>query len=395
MLNGLFASPSLLRRLWHTDRERLLAELLLLFLPLGLVVAPEPIWADLFFLFLLPLSLWLAWRSRGAIRLRALPPHLWAATALIGWFVLSLAWDATSQARPRALLVWLLCGVSTLVFVHALAACARQAEFRERLTRALVLFAPINAAIAIARLPFHWSRWVSDVIRMEGWAETRAPILGAAIMSVLLLLALSRAARRGGAWRWGPIGLMAAFVLLTGSRGPALALALALLVLLGWGHPRLLGLLLAAGALGLLAGLALDQPLLSHLWQTQMQRGDSHRFAIWAESWQAILRSPWIGHGPGFRFDDPAESFPHNLLLSTWLYTGVVGVALLAAYFALVLRECGRLPTRPERALGVALVVLVLGCGATDIAQVIKGPGPLWYVIWLPTLLAAARPRKA
>jgi len=38
----------------------------------------------------------------------------------------------------------------------------------------------------------------------------------------------------------------------------------------------------------------------------------------------------------------------------------------------------------PERSLLVALWANMLVSGLTDYGQIIKGPSPLWYIIWLP-----------
>ena len=42
----------------------------------------------------------------------------------------------------------------------------------------------------------------------------------------------------------------------------------------------------------------------------------------------------------------------------------------------------------PERPLRLALLVLVLGVGMTDLSNLAKGPSPMWYVVWVPLVLS-------
>jgi hypothetical protein len=32
--------------------------------------------------------------------------------------------------------------------------------------------------------------------------------------------------------------------------------------------------------------------------------------------------------------------------------------------------------------------------GLTDLSQITKGPGPLWFIIWVPIILALGPPRR-
>jgi len=392
VLTQIFASPRQLRALWPLDRPQLAAEALLLFLAAGFVVIPEPLWADLFYVIVLPLSLIAARDAhRRGVRL-SWPPHLVVAVALIVWFAITLAWDVDSPLHRGMVTLWLWQAVCALVFVLALhAALGTAPQFRTRLTRALIVMAAINFVFALIHLQFDDIAHLSGVLRMGGWAETRQPILGGGIIGVVTLLALSRAITRKDAWLAAAALGGLVFIALTGSRGPGLAILAALVVQLGWGHPRVLALAILAALLLALAWLALDYDHLTHLVRAQVARGDSNRFIIWRMSWDEIAKSPWIGHGPGHRLDRPGEDFPHNLFLSTWFYSGLIGLGLLLSYLALVLRRCFLAPNRAERALRLSILAHVVLCGMTDFGQVIKGPGPLWYLLWMSTLLCATQ----
>jgi O-antigen ligase len=172
---------------------------------------------------------------------------------------------------------------------------------------------------------------------------------------------------------------------------------LALVFQLGWAYPRVLAMLAVAGAALLGLVWLADGGFIAHLWHSQVARGDSRRMLLWQLSWVDIQPAFWLGHGPGHRLfveGHSEESFPHNLFLSTWLYAGLIGLGLLLAYLALVTLRAFAAPSRAERALRLSLVINMVICGMTDFGQLIKGPSPLWYLIWLPTIFAATLETK-
>jgi len=72
------------------------------------------------------------------------------------------------------------------------------------------------------------------------------------------------------------------------------------------------------------------------------------RLAIWSVAFTHIADRPWLGHGYGLHIlgrelgrdtGDTLIMHPHNLFVSQWLQTGVVGVALLAAMLVAVARR--------------------------------------------------------
>jgi O-antigen ligase len=106
-------------------------------------------------------------------------------------------------------------------------------------------------------------------------------------------------------------------------------------------------------------------------------------------SWHDLMQHAWIGYGPGYRLNSPpGEQFPHNLFLSTWLYTGLVGLVLLLIYLLKVLQSALSSPVKADRATNIAILLLLVVSAMTEFSQLIKGPGPMWYIFWLPTLLA-------
>lgn len=383
--------PAHLAGLWHGDRRALLHEALLAFLALGFLIAPEPAWADLFYVLLLPLALHVAWMRRASFRWSDVPAHVAIGSGLVLLFALSLIWDESAHAAPVSLWLWFWDALCTMVFVLSLAdALASSAAYRTRLVNWIIAAATLNAVISVARFVLFAESWGSDPTRLGGWAEMRHPILGAIIMGMVVLLATGRALATGK-WRYAVVaGIGLLFIALTGSRGPALAIMTAMALLLGASRPRLFLLAVTTAALATGALALVEHAALARIVTTMLNRGDSHRFIIWQLSWHDILRRPLLGHGPTYRIDRPDEAFPHNLFLSTWLYTGIVGLTLLLAYLAAVLRQALKAPPGLDRILRLAILLHLLICAMTDFSQVVKGPGPMWYMLWLGTLFCAA-----
>lgn len=391
MVSGPLASPREMTWLWREHPRGFLHEFLLIVVGLGFLVSPEPLWSDIFYAGILPLFLYETAKGRGVPPLHTWPPVLGLGVALIAWFSVGILTHATGWHEAGSACFWLWNMLNTTVYVLVLTdALMTRPDFRERLMQVLIAAATLNAVIAFARLPFHMQReWEGSVLRMEGWAETKHQILGATIMGAVLLMAQAEALRTGNRRYWLAGLTVLAFIVLTGSRGPLLAVGAASLVLFGLQRPKVL--LVPAAASVAMAGLAWLSPtsLPARMIREQLGRGDSHRLRIWHEAWDAIGQAFWVGHGPSYKLSVPGESFPHNLLLSTWLYAGVIGVALLGAYLACVLGNVLAPQNRARRPLGLALVVHTLLSAMTDFGQVIKGPSPMWYMFWLTTLVAA------
>lgn len=392
MVAKIFASPSELAGLWRSNRRRFIHEALLIYLALGFVISPPALWSDVYYALLFPITVHFVWRN-PTLYFRQMSAPMLIGSVLIAWFTITLLWDSTALTNGSSL-HWVWSALCTFVYIHSLAdALQTQTDFRYRLMRGLILAGMVNATIAFVRLPFFVDKmWgANGVLRMAGWSVTRHAILGAIIIGLIVIMAIDRALVRNdrGFWIAALVGLV--FIALTGSRGPEIAVSSAIIVLLGWSRPRLLGLLVLVVMLAVSLFAFLDWSLLYHLIEEQLARGDSHRFIIWRLSWHDIMQHPWLGHGPEYRLDRPGEAFPHNLFLSTWLYTGLVGLGLLAAYLLRVLQGALASPNRAERAFNIAILVLLLLSAMTDYSQIIKGPGPMWYMFWLPTLLVACR----
>jgi O-antigen ligase len=358
------------------------ATVLLISFGAGFLIRPSPVWAMLFYLTVLPVC-----------GLRMARRDLWPSDAggivgviLIAWFTLATAWDVAAGSDIRPHVFWIWNGLCTLaMFVASRAAFGKPGRDRERLITTLIAGASINTAIVFVRTAF---TGIADG-RLGGWAETRHPILGASMLGTCAVLAASRvlAGRRA---RFEAITLLAClvFIVLTGSRGPLLAITVSLGLLTALLQPRLLISVIVIGLFLVAMAEFADPGLLAHAWARLLERGWSSRLDIWQLALEEIARRPILGYGPSSRLDRATDNFPHDLFLSTIFYSGAIGLLLLLLLLALAAWAAYRQRDRVRRATGLVLLVHLVLSGLTDLSQVTKGPGPLWYIIWIPIILA-------
>jgi hypothetical protein len=347
---------------------------------------------------------------------KAPPSGVLVALALILWSGLTLLWGESSGDRS---LRFLLATAATATFVLALSNVLSEAVSRRRLATMLICAGAANAAfVLLLNAPN-----LLHCDRILGWGITRQPILGGSVIAAACLTAMSRCktpvrktplprlreregrspkGREGEGSqackthrRRSPISaatllygsaslLMAAFVLAMQSRGALLGLAGGATVI-ALTHLRIRTLAATASIAALLC-VALPGGA-KHL----LDRGTSHRLEIWSQTLTLIQEKPLLGHGLAANLPFSPTGFPHSLYLSLLFYSGVIGFTLFVTLATLVsarlLRAAG-----PERDWMAALWVNALLAGFTDFGQITKGPGPLWFILWLPIVLALTLP---
>ncbi len=363
---------------------RALSVSLLVFVASAFLLPSGPAYALVFYVGVLPLAVLAAWRKAARAELG------WGlAAGLILWSGLTLIWGHDDGHRSLRFAVDT---AMTLVFVAAMAEGFRDLATRRMLMDVLIWAGAANAVLSVglaAVFPQH-----SD--RLHGWGATSHPILGASVMTVAYLAALCRALseRRWWAAHLAASGLMAVFLVLTESRGPWLAAGMATLFLCVAGPWRW-------RALGGLAALVAAWWLLPswvrrHQANMLVARGSSHRFEIWDRTLQLVRERPFFGHGLAANLDLPGITFPHDLYLSVLFYSGAVGGVLfgglvLWVWWALWTERRG---WTPEWLWVVAIWLSALIGGLTDLGQITKGPGPIWFIFWLPVGVVLAGRRK-
>jgi hypothetical protein len=156
------------------------------------------------------------------------------------------------------------------------------------------------------------------------------------------------------------LGLCALVYWMTGSRGGAAALVVAIVVFLSMRSqsltPRLV--LLASGAFVIVVSLCL--PLA--LWAFGLEPNDG-RLVIWRQAVHSFLDHPWLGHGlatfQDLRLDTSARLFTpwlsaHNVPLQVLVEIGILGVTVCLAIAASLLR--GHHPTLNPDPIDAGLV---------------------------------------
>ena len=359
---------------------------LLVFVAASFVLPNGPSYALVFYVAVLPCLI-----ARLAVGpgLGLGDPAAALALALVVWSGLTLLWGQDDGHRS-----WRFAGDSAASagFVLAMLAVLGQAWVRTALARLLVVAGGANAAFSIAVF------FITHPVfrRLTGWGATSHPILGAAVMAVAGLTALARvlvpaAPLRARVPNLAAALVMAAFILLTESRGPLLAASIGVVFLCAasvWRVRAFAGLAALVGVWFALPGAARQ-----HGEAVLVERGSSHRFEVWDYTLTRIRERPLFGHGLAanlhFVLDDArknALTFPHDLYLSLLFYSGVVGLLIFLALAAVLSWRLVLGVRRPdgEWAWLTALWLNVLVVGLTDLGQITKGPGPIWFIVWLP-----------
>lgn len=213
--------------------------------------------------------------------------------------------------------------------------------------------------------------------------------LGLPVAALLADGEMHRAARCAALF-YLPLGVAA--VLLTASRGGAIAMLVALAgcgVVLWRRHRALVyGVLLALPLLALAAWAALPQGTLARLGTIydQVQGGDlNQRVNIWEAGWSAFTHAPLAGYGAG-TFVSATGLAPidtaHNTLLSVLVEGGLVGLGLGFAIVAAAL--CAALATR-----GVVRVALLTLLAVLCLASLVGTTGES-RMTWLLFAVAGA-----
>ena len=361
---------------------------LLVFVAGAFLLPTEPAYALVFYLLPMPLAVLIlpaTWRRitvDTGIALGGL---------LIAWSALTLAWGHDDGHRSLRFAAG---AAATLLFFGTTLGAWRNAPGSWRhLGTVLIWAGAANAALSVALGPFE----PQNGDRLHGWGVTSHPILGASVMAAGYLAALVRVLgeSRLRAANAGACAVMALFILLTESRGPLLAASVATLFLCAAGcwRWRALGLLFFAGG----AWFLLPRSLRHYQAAVLVARGASHRFEIWHRTLQMVAAHPLLGNGLAANLDLPGMTFPHDLYLSVLFYSGLVGLLLFAGLAGVATMRLWQ----ERRAPGldwlwvVSLWINTLLSGLTDLGQITKGPGPMWFIVWMPVALILARPARA
>ncbi|NWA42836.1 O-antigen ligase family protein [Pseudomonas reactans] len=224
--------------------------------------------------------------------------------------------------------------------------------------------------------------------RLAGLGQLSHPILGAYVIGVAAVWMLHWLPR--GRWMqvaWAvAIGLLGLFVVLSQSRGAAVALLLSVVAMPLWCRDRRT-VVTAAGAI--VAAVAVFIAMESLM----LARGVSYRPQIFMEALRMIAERPWTGLGLGgdYKVFTEGQYFDHshNLFTHVTIELGLPGLLLWCAVWFGVLWQAWK-------ARGTDLGKGILGIWVFsflamqfDAASLTGTPRAEWFITWLPIALAS------
>ncbi len=251
------------------------------------------------------------WRSYGALMFM---PVVWVATLWMLWLFAGLMWSSDIEQ-----------GLGELKVLRVLAIPLLLWPILDRLPW-LVLAALAGVLAQNGVQVLQEIGWISSPDSGEGRLRGLIhPIHSAMWFSAALLWHLSATCSTRGAWRWASVVLMASSLIgliATGSRGPWIAMAVALPLMMGVvavrrSHSRMPMLIVAAMAFVGIAGIWLTSPALirDRLDDARQEITNARehqvywtstglRLALWGWAWEVWKTSPIVGVGAG---DFPSE----------------------------------------------------------------------------------------
>ncbi|MEW5544690.1 O-antigen ligase family protein [Pseudomonas soli] len=332
-------------------------------------------------------TLGLAWSARRVfLQAWCRQPALWIGIAvLLIWSGVTLFWSAAEDSvREAKRLLYILLFLMTFPLLGSMGLS---------ITRRLLLLGGMLLAVAalISIVEFYGVSAQPLAERLAGIGEISHPILGAYVIAAAILWMLYACPRHRGmqlAWALG-LGCLGAFVILSQSRGAALALVVTVILGVLWHRDR------ASQCFALLATLATGLAFYL-MYDLIMARGSSYRPEIFMSSVHMIAERPLTGLGLGsyYRVEALGELFEHthNMFTHVAVELGLPGMLLWLAVWLFTLGEIVR-----ARHTAFGKVVLGLWVFSTlamqfDAASLTATPRAEWFISWLPVGLAMLLP---
>jgi lipid A export permease/ATP-binding protein MsbA len=299
------------------------------------------------------------------------------------WSTLSLYWtQAEDPSREFKRMLYI--GLFVLFFPIL-------ADARPQRVIGLMQWGGIGMALAalVSMVEFFGIRHNLWNARLEGIGELSHPILGAYVVGVAAIWTLMWPPQRRslqGIWLL-TLAVCGAFVVLSQSRGAALALFFTVVAMPIWCRDKRAYFVAALAVLVAAVGFWLLEPLM-------MARGSSYRPEIFVAALDMIALHPWTGIGLGAPYDVVVADglrfdHAHNLFTHTAIQLGIPGVLLWTVAWLAVLREAWR---GRDTAMGRGLMGVWLFSTLAmqfDAASLAGSPRAEWFISWLPIGLAS------
>ncbi|WP_339545994.1 O-antigen ligase family protein [Pseudomonas sp. RA_35y_Pfl2_P32] len=329
-------------------------------------------------------TLFLAWSARARLA------ELWqaqrvlclAVLALGAWALLTLLWThdpEPSRGAKRALYV-----IVFLLFFPVLANARPERVIRVMQWGGLGL--ALTAVLAAGKFYLiEDNLWTA---RLVGLGQLAHPILGGYVLglaAVWLAHWIPQERWKQAIWVVA-LALLCGFVVLSQSRGAALALLLTFVSMPIWSRDRH-SRLIAVGALtAAMFAFWLLEPLV-------MARGASFRPQILMASLDMIAQHPWRGLGLGSAYSVFAAGqefdHAHNLFTHIAIELGLPGLLLWCVVWFAVLREAWRARDTVYGRGIIGIWMFSFLAMQFDAASISGSPRAEWFISWLPVGLAS------
>lgn len=357
----------------------------LLWFLLAIAIAPtNKLYQQGLVVFLWLPAIMLCWPARARIR-ELFHEQRWIYLPLLGlviWSLVSLSWSNApdlERAAKRVLYI-----VVFLLFFPVFANARPERVIRIMQWGGIGL--AVTALVAIVKFyGMNGNAWSS---RVEGLGELAHPILGGYVIGLAAVWLVLWTPRTGlmQVVCAVALGFLGVFVLLSQSRGAALALFLTILAMPIWCRDRRSRIIAALALIIAMLAFWLFESLV-------LARGASYRPQIMMASLQMIAEHPWrgLGLGSSYRVFADGQSFDHahNLFTHVAIELGLPGLLLWAATWIAVLREAWKV-RETLYAKGIIGIWLFSTLAMQFDAASLNGtPRAEWFISWLPIGLAS------
>lgn len=325
-----------------------------------------------------------SWSARARLR-ELLVEQRWVYLPILGlllWALLSLVWtSAPDVSREAKRLIYI---VIFLLFFPVFANGRPERVIRVMQWAAIGLAATALAAI-IKFYGMDGHDWSS---RLEGLAELSHPILGGYVIglaAVWLAVWPPRTGRMQVVWAIA-LCLLCLFVMLSQSRGAALALFFTLLAMPMWSCDKRSRIIAAAALIAAVLAIWFFESFV-------VARGVSYRPQILIASLNMIAEHPWLGLGLGGDYKVFASNLyfdhTHNFFTHVTIELGIPGLVLWCVTWIAVLYEAWKVrDTRYAQGM-IGIWLFSTMAMQFDAASLSGTPRPEWFISWLPIGLAS------
>lgn len=309
---------------------------------------------------------------------------------LFAYLCLSLCWsNITPGDRPQ---VYIFQSLYILYFVISIIITA---QYRDNWLAWLGPGLALIVTMHVIIVSWIWYSVHPLAVRIEGLGRLNNPLELASIYAVIAAfcsISYIRGKDKMSYAYLAPFFVSLGGIILTRSRGPLLAI---LVVTIGAGllirnqrSKYLITLIVLIG----LACLAIEPNVLYSL----SERGTSFRPEIWEKGWPRIMESWVFGHGIATSLEVTINEqmqfhHYHNIILSTWFYSGIIGILLLVILIGkTIIYGLRNSSTWPWVSAFIAGSI----CLWTNGDRLMIHPYPLWLYFWLPLAMIIAIPIK-